>query len=58
MSNNIHLICTVIMTIATIIQTVRVEKYKKLCQNSHNNNFSAGRDVNNAGGNITINNGQ
>ncbi len=50
-------ICTIITTFLAIWQYLRAEKYKKLYNQQFSNNTSfAGRDINNAQGNITINN--
>jgi hypothetical protein len=58
MLEKISYICAIISTLLAIWQYIRAEKYKKLYnqQFSNNTNFAC-RDVNNAQGDITINNG-
>lgn len=57
MLEKISYICTIIATILAIWQYLRAEKYKKSYKQFSNNTSFAGRDVNNAQGSITINNG-
>ena len=57
MLEKISYICTIIATLLAIWQYIRAEKYKKLYNQQFSNNTSfAGRDVNNAQGDITVNN--
>lgn len=58
MLERISYICTIITALLAIWQYIRAEKYKKLYNQQFSNNTTyAGRDVNNAQGNITIKNG-
>lgn len=58
MLERISSICTIITALLAIWQYIRAEKYKKLYNQQFSNNTTfAGRDVNNAQGDITIKNG-
>jgi len=59
MLEKISYIFTIISSIVAIWQYIRAENYKQLYQKHFSNNNSfAKRDVNNAQGDITINNGK
>lgn len=57
MLEKISYICSIITTILAIWQFLRAERYKKLYNQISSNTNIAGRDINNANGDITINNG-
>lgn len=57
MLEKISYICSIITTILAIWQFLRAERYKKLYNQFFSDINIAGRDINNAKGDITINNG-